>query len=255
MNESIEVAGLTFEVRRSPRRRTLAITVDRAGELVIHAPDGSADPELQKWAHSKLLWVHQKLTMKDQLAAQRRRPEFVSGESFSYLGRSYRLMIVGQQAQALAFDGRCFRLRRDARERAESEFRRWYVQVGAPWIKERAAFLAKRLGAVPARVEVRDLGFRWGSCGKNEVVFFNWKLLQLPVRLADYVIAHELTHLHQPHHGPSFWHALECALPDFEARSETLRRHARRFLVFDADTDGCVSPVTKRANRIVRESR
>ena len=61
---------------------------------------------------------------------------------------------------------------------------------------------------------MRDLGFRWASSGKNGVLFFNWKVLQLPVRLVDYIIMHELIHLAEGHHGPEFWKALGRAMPD-----------------------------------------
>ena len=88
MNESLEVGGLTFEVRRSARRKTLGLTVDRGGELVIHATAAAGDEELARWTRSKLLWVHRKLALKEETAPRVREPEFVSGESFSYLGRS-----------------------------------------------------------------------------------------------------------------------------------------------------------------------
>lgn len=78
-----------------------------------------------------------------------------------------------------------------------------------------------------SRVEVRDLGYRWGSCGKNGVVYFNWKLLQLPVRVTDYVIAHELAHLLEPHHGPELWRILDRSLPDWRMRCEELKVKAR----------------------------
>jgi type I restriction enzyme M protein len=77
------------------------------------------------------------------------------------------------------------------------------------------------------RVDGRDLGYRWGSCGKNGVVYFNWKLLQLPARIADYVIAHELAHLLEPHHGPGLWRILDRSLPDRRDRSEELKVKAR----------------------------
>jgi predicted metal-dependent hydrolase len=64
-----------------------------------------------------------------------------------------------------------------------------------------------------AHIEVRELGFHWGSCGKNGVLFFHWRLLQLPVRLIDYIIVHELVHLQEPHHSPEFWQAIDRALP------------------------------------------
>lgn len=86
------------------------------------------------------------------------------------------------------------------------------------------------------RVDVRDLGYRWGSCGKNRVLFFNWKVLQLPVRLADYVIVHELIHLQVPNHGPDFWRAFERSMPDWRNRQEELRIKAKDYLVFGMAT-------------------
>jgi len=81
-------------------------------------------------------------------------------------------------------------------------------------------------------VEVRELGFRWGSCGRNGVVYLNWKLLQLPVRLTDYVIAHELVHLHEGQHRPEFWAALSRAMPDWRKRKDALAEKAKDYLVF-----------------------
>ena len=132
-----------------------------------------------------------------------REPEFVSGESFSYLGRSYRLKLVRGAVESLRFDGKNFLLRATARSQARDHFRRWYVQTGRVWLRDRVNLLSRKLGISAARVDVRDLGYRWGSCGKNSVVYFNWKLLQLPARVTDYVIAHELAHLLEPHHGPT----------------------------------------------------
>jgi predicted metal-dependent hydrolase len=59
------------------------------------------------------------------------------------------------------------------------------------------------------------------------VILFNWKLLQLPVRLADYVIVHELIHLVEPNHGSGFWRALEGAMPDWRERKEALDLRAQ----------------------------
>lgn len=232
MTEILELGDLKFHVRRSARRTTLGLTVDRAGELVIHSPS-DVDPEaLKRWARSKQLWVHRKMAMKAELAARAREPEFVTGESFCYLGRSYRLTIVRTQDERLRFDGSRFTLRRDSRDAAENLFREWYVQTGKKWILARVAALAPKLGVHPAKVEVRDLGFRWGSCGRTGTLRFNWKLLQLPPRLVDYVIAHEMGHLMEPNHGPAFWQVLDRSMPDWSSRQEELRLRA-------ADTYWC----------------
>src|SRR5712691_10858089 len=160
MNETLEISGLTFEVRRSLRRKTLGLTVDRGGALRIHAPENTTEPELTQWTRSKLLWVHRKLTLKEEMAPKVRAPEFVSGENFSYLGRNYRLKVVREPAAPLRFDGKYFWLAADVWGEAEVHFRRWYIRTGRDWLRERTTALAHKTGTGASRIEVRDLGFR-----------------------------------------------------------------------------------------------
>jgi predicted metal-dependent hydrolase len=225
--ETLELSNLVFEVRRSPRRVTLGLTVDRGGELVIHAPESSNRDELACWTRSKLLWVHRKLLDKSDILQRVREPDFVSGESFSYLGRSHRLKVVRGAVESLRFDGKNFLLSATARSKGTDHFRRWYVQTGRVWLRERVNLLSRKLGVIATRVDVRDLGYRWGSCGKNSVIYFNWKLLQLPARVTDYVIAHELAHLLEPYHGPELWRILDRSLAEWRDRSEELKVKAR----------------------------
>jgi predicted metal-dependent hydrolase len=231
MMETLQIGDLRFEVRRSALRKTFGLTVDRAGELVAHVPAETSAQELSAWISKKLLWVRRKLALKEEAAPKVRAPEYVSGEAYCYLGRRYRLKIVDQQERPLQFDGSRFTLRRGG-EPAEAHFRRWYLEAGTEWLRRRVERLSARTASKPVRIEVRDLGFRWGSCGKNGVLFFNWKVLQLPVRLADYVIAHELIHLREGHHGAAFWEALDRAMPDWSKRKQALAEQAKDYLVF-----------------------
>ena len=222
MNEILHIADLDFEIRRSGRRKTLGLTVDRAGELVVHAPVETAEAELRRWVGSKLLWVHSKLLQKEEMAGARHRLEFVSGESISWLGHAYRLKVVEQQKEALILEGEWFRLRRCSPEGALRHFRQWYIDTGTPWLQQRVNSWQRKTAAAPAHIIVADLGYRWGSCSKDGTVRFNWCLLQLPVRLVDYIIVHELTHLAVSDHSQAFWQALERALPDWQARRHDL---------------------------------
>ncbi len=86
--------------------------------------------------------------------------------------------------------------------------------------------LSSRTGPSPSRVVVRDLGFRWGSCGRNGALYVNWRVMQLPVGVVDYVLLHELCHLLEQSHRLEFWRILERALPDWRERKEELHRRA-----------------------------
>jgi hypothetical protein len=222
MNEVLVVDNLEFEVRRSPRRKTLGLTVDRAGELVVHSPETTSEAELYKWVERKLLWVHQKLLRKEVHNHGVYKLEMVSGESISYLGKNYRLKIIKKQSAPLHFDGQCFFIRENDRLDAPRHFQAWYQDAGAKWLNKRVQFWEPKVGKNASKIVVRDLGFRWGSCGKNGVLFFNWRLLQLRVSLVDYVVVHELVHLHERNHTHEFWKILERALPDWKDRKEEL---------------------------------
>jgi len=85
--------------------------------------------------------------------------------------------------------------------------------------------LADRLALSPARVIVRDQQSRWGSCSPSGTISLNWRLVQMPARVAEYVIVHELMHLQQPNHSRRFWRLVRRACPWADEARAWLRRH------------------------------
>jgi hypothetical protein len=82
-----------------------------------------------------------------------------------------------------------------------------------------------RMEVMPADVRVQDLAYRWGSCGKGDWLFFHWKTILLPARIAEYVVVHEMAHSREPHDTPEFWRRVERAMPDHEGRKAWLLSH------------------------------
>lgn len=234
-DESLTVSDLVFEVRRSPRRHTIGITVDRDGELIVHAPEECEPEQLERAAHMKQFWVYTKLASKALLAWPPRTPEYAPGEGFAYLGRWYRLRYVdaiaesGYDDQPLRlFHGR-FHLRRDAIAMADEHFRTWYTIHAQRWLKTSIEEWGARVGVEPRGTVIRDLGYRWASCGHSGVLHFHWRTIQLPSRIVEYVVAHELVHLQEPKHGPLFWRQLERAMPDYQQRKSWLADHGGQY--------------------------
>lgn len=220
-----QVDELAFELRVSARRKTMQITVDRGGELVLSAPASAGEERLRAFVREKRFWIYRKLTEKAELQRQVPRKQFVDGEGFLYLGRSYRLKLVENQGEPLKLMGGRFRLRRDRAGYGRGEFIRWYTQHGYGWLSPKVAEHAARMEVAPSGVKVQDLGYRWGSCGKGGTVNFHWKTILLPRPIAEYVVIHELAHLHAPHHTPEFWRRVERAMPDYERRKQWLAEH------------------------------
>jgi len=226
MNEILTINDLEFEVRRSCRRKTLGLTVDRFGELVVHAPEQSDVEELRSFLKKKMLWVHRKLLLKNADKKHQRIVEPVSGETIPYLGHNYRLRVVDRQSESLVFDGEWFSLSRKDADSISKVFKRWYRSVGLEWMTVRVKRWEPNTSSIPTGILIEELGYRWASCSKSGVLRFNWKLLQLPVRLIDYVIVHELTHLKEHNHSEAFWDGLDQALPDWPSRKEELAHSA-----------------------------
>ena len=222
---SLQVDDLYFVLRRSTRRKTMQITVERDGALVLSAPPEVDEATLRAFVLEKRFWIYTKLAEKDRLQRRVPRKEFVSGEGFLYLGRSYRLKLVDEQDEPLKLTAGRFCLRRDALPAAREHFIRWYCERAKAWLSSRVAEYQSRMEVSPAGVKVQDLGYRWGSCGKGNWLYFHWKTILLPPRIAEYVVVHEIAHLHEPHHTPAFWLRVERALPDYAQRKAWLAEH------------------------------
>lgn len=226
--ESITVKELDFTVRRSTRRRTLEITVDRNGELRLAAPEDAPESAMRQFIEQKRFWIYTKLAEKEELRHQVPKKRYVNGEGFLYLGRSYRLKLVDDQNEPLKLVNGWFHLRRELAKEGRTHFIAWYTRRGRKWLQRKVAEHAPRLDVHPTEVRVQDLGYRWGSCGRNKRIYFHWKAILLPRAIAEYVVVHELVHLHYPHHTDAFWKYLEHALPDFETRRKWLGRNGMR---------------------------
>jgi predicted metal-dependent hydrolase len=221
----LDVEDLRFAIRRSDRRRTLQITVDRDGELLLSAPCDVDEQRLRAFAEEKRFWVYTKLAERDRLQHEVPPKEFVDGEGFLYLGRSHRLRLVDEQEAPLKLASGRFLLRRDLVSCGREPFIRWYSERARVWLSGRVAEYRARMEVAPAGLKVQDLGYRWGSCGKGDMLYFHWKTILLPARIAEYVVVHELAHLHEPHHTPEFWLRIERAMPDYAQRKTWLAEH------------------------------
>lgn len=230
MTETLTIDDLQFELRRSSRRQTVGVTVDRGGELILHAPDDCAIETIEQVARDKRFWVYTKLAIKEMLAAPTKPREYVAGEGFHYLGRSYRLRLVeaDQQQPLRLYQGR-FELRRSDADRGRQHFIRWYRDHARDWLGGRLPRWEERIGAHPSDLTVRSLGNRWGSCSPDGRLNIHWRTILLPPSIIDYVLVHELVHLVEPTHSPAFWDRLARSMPDYESLKTWLAQNGSLF--------------------------
>ena len=220
---------ISYEVVRS-RRSTADIVVERNGKIVVRAPAKFPNERIEDIVESKRYWIYKTLAEWRDLNATRVLREYRNGEGFLYLGRAYRLRLVSKQKELVALrDGR-FCMVRDLVDRgdidaAQSAFRDYYIRLGQQRLAQRVKYYAPKVGVKPLSVDVRELGFRWASCSSKGRLAFHWKCMMAPPKIIDYVIVHELCHMHQRDHTNAFWNEIDKVMPDYEERKEWLRKN------------------------------
>ena len=152
--------------------------------------------------------------------------EFVSGESVVYLGRHYRLKVHPEEGGEAKLRGGwlhvCALAGPQQRAQAREAVIAWFRRHASERLPERVEAWRSKVGAPMPPVIVSDQQKRWGSCDRNGTIRLNWRIIQAPMRLVDYVVVHELVHLRHRGHDREYWQALGRVMPDYERRREDL---------------------------------
>src|SRR5450759_5161464 len=132
MSERLSISTLDIHIRRSERRQTIGLTVERDGSVIATVPPTLPLAEVERQLRARELWLHSALARRASLAPAAPTKQYVSGEGFLCLGRAYRLRVlsaaVGNQQlpELRLFQGR-FHLRGDCAPRGRECFVRWYT--------------------------------------------------------------------------------------------------------------------------------
>ena len=220
---------LNYAIRRSARRKkTVAVTVDPAGRILVVAPERLAVARLDALVVRKAEWIARRLRRAEGHGPALAPREFVSGESVLYLGRHYRLKVHPNETGPARLRGGWLHVPARAGTRQAAHVRAalvaWFRRHAAERLPERVEAWRAKAGVPPPRVVVADQRKRWGSCDHRGTIRLNWRIVQAPMRLVDYVVVHELVHLRHRGHGRDYWQAVGRVMPDYERRREELRQ-------------------------------
>lgn len=229
-------------IRGRRRKKTVTLSVEAGDEVRVLAPEASTAAEIAAIVSKKGRWIVWHLRRLAELPAALGPREFVTGETYLYLGRQYRLRVRDQASKTpqerVRLEGGWLvvpvpdDLTPDSRSsHARALLTDWYRIHARARLSERVREWAPQLGVEPSAVLIREARRRWGSCDAKGVVRFNWRIIQASRRVVDYVVAHELAHLVHPNHSRDFWTFLGRVMPDYEARRQSLR-HLGRLLVW-----------------------
>jgi predicted metal-dependent hydrolase len=219
-----------FTVKWSKRRKTIGLIVTAEADLVVAAPVGTQKVAIRQAVAKHRSWIERKLNDRREALAR-----IEAGKAY-YLGRAYDVRLVGEGQEPVRLIGEEVWIRHPKGSGdIWPDLKNWYKQEAERLVQDRVTSYGTLMKLKAGQVEVRDWKRRWGECqpSRGKMLRFNWRLVLLPLKILDYVVAHELTHLLVPGHPPRFWEKLGRVILDFAERRAWLNRYGSPFLIWE----------------------
>lgn len=210
---------LPLTLVRHPRARRYSLRLRPDGTARVTIPRGGTTGAARAFAERNLPWLARQL----QKLATRPRPEteWHIGTEILFRGETVRL-----ESHAEGFinvgDQRIPVVKPDAdlRPVVEKHLRR----LASVELPARLQQLAEQHGLAVRRILIRNQRTRWGSCSRRGTISLNWRLIQTPPHVQDYICLHELAHRLELNHSPRFWAHVERMCPDYHAAERWLKQ-------------------------------
>ncbi|HWI58614.1 MAG TPA: SprT family zinc-dependent metalloprotease [Bacillota bacterium] len=207
----------------NPRARRYVLRLRPDGTARVAIPRGGSAAEAQRFAERHIPWLEQQLL---RLAARPARPAaWLLGAEILFRGEPVRLQAgTDGHLGAVCFGNENVRVKDPAAD-LRPELERYLWQLAVQELSARALELAALHRVAVQRVTVRNQRSRWGSCSRRGTVSLNWRLVQTPPLVRDYIILHELAHFKEMNHSRRFWAEVARLCPEFGQAEGWLKAH------------------------------
>jgi predicted metal-dependent hydrolase len=211
-----------FVRHRRARRYILRIKGGTCARVTI--PRGGSKAEALAFVKRQESWIERQiLKYQEQIALDK---SWRHETEILFRGQRVRLNLDPETGR-ISFAGQIV----NTGERHLNDLRPWVEahmkQVALQELSPRVFEMAERHCLTVRRVVVRNQRSRWGSCSSRGTISLNWRLIQTPELVRDYLIIHELMHLREMNHSPRFWRHVEAAFPRFAEAEKWLRENAK----------------------------
>ena len=218
--------GQVVDVHLSHKARTrISLNISAQGEVRLSIPPKVTERDALAFLQTHRGWLMQHLQKHTDIVKAAALPL----DEISYLGERLPLERLAGQRQTARLQGGVLQVHgADEEAQLRQTVGHWLYRQAAIILPGRAGELAEQFGARPAKVALSSAGRRWGSCTVQGNIRINWRLIQSPPAVIDYVIAHELAHLWHMNHSPAFWAQVEQWCADWHQHRRWLRAHGEQ---------------------------
>jgi hypothetical protein len=200
--------------------KNISIKVKPTLEVVLTVPTNTTQEKIDQILKKRHDWILAQLNYFKKF--QQPAKELVSGESFAYLGRNYRLKVSTATNESIKLIGGYLHVNLSDKSDHNKKLQlieTWYKQKAEDYFKKVIAKYTKIVKQEVAKISIRKMKTRWGSCNpKKSYINLNLDLIKKHVFAIEYVIFHELVHLIHYNHDQKFYHYLATHMPDWKIR-------------------------------------
>ena len=211
-------------VRKDVKNITLKVRPN--GEAILTTPKAASDEHIKFIIEKRAKWIAQKRAFFASFKTPQK--EYVSGEDFKYLGRSYRLKVVQSKEERVKLQRGYLELfvkDKSDIKRKENLIYEWYYEKATLYFFNILQEFNKIVKQDIKSVKIRQMKTRWGSCNPyKSYINLNIELIKKPKACIEYVVFHELAHLLYSNHSKKFYDYLTLYMPDWQKRKEILER-------------------------------
>jgi predicted metal-dependent hydrolase len=230
----VAVAGRQLPIlyRRNALARRYRLYVDRGGQPRVTVPRRGSLREAERFVRRHLDW----LTVQLERVRARRANDlgWRVGTAIQFRGQPTRIELderggtrqIKIADENIPFTGAGSAGEIDLRPLVEEHLR----SLAGRELPLRVHELAAQHNALVRRVTVRNQRSRWGSCSRRGTISLNWRLVQVPFDVRDYIVVHELMHLREMNHSLRFWAHVAATFPGYEECERWLRNRGRLLL-------------------------
>jgi predicted metal-dependent hydrolase len=212
------------EYVRERRARRYILRVRRDGSLRVTIPRGGSRREAEAFLARHRQWADRE---RRRVAAAHAPREWYAGDTILLGGEPAVLHVEPQSRGHVLRLGGCEVAVDDPDGNVRTEAELALRAIAARDLVPRIHVLASRHALALGRVSIRNQQSRWGSCSRRGTIALNFRLVQTPPGVCDYVLLHELMHLRQPNHSRRFWRLVQEVCPGFRAAERWLREEGR----------------------------
>jgi len=210
------------KIQRTKRRKRISISVNLKGEVLVRAPLWLKDEEILT-----LIKKNEKKILADLAELKRKMVKPEDGQRIWIFGKEYTLRVEKGNAKA-KLDGDTLTVFVENKEQVRSALALYYKELAQEFLPKRVELLAEKFPKKPTKIEITTIKYTetnavLGQCTADGVIRLDWRLVQLPTTLIDYVICHELAHLLVPGHGREFNRVMNRLMPLWRLLHEEIR--------------------------------